>query len=60
MQIHVSKTTNASPNGVTVHRYKASETCGPDSDPPMPADLVAVCLAQDWGEEQSALIMVSQ
>ena len=49
-QIRVTTTTRASPDGVTVHRYLAGETYGPDSDPPMPADLAETFFREGWGE----------
>ncbi len=49
-RILVTATTRASPDGVTVHTYRAGEVYGPDSDPPMPPDLAATFLRERWGE----------
>ena len=49
-RILVLVTTRASPDGIAVHRYEAGQTYGPDSDPPMPADLAATFLAERWAE----------
>ena len=57
VQILVTTTTRASPGGVNVHRYVAGETYGPETEPPMPADLAATFLRERWGEvdgEQAA------
>ncbi len=50
LRIRVLSDRRASPDGVTVHTYQAGEIYGPDSDPPMPADLAAVFLCEGWGE----------
>ena len=49
-QILVTKTTRASPDGTAVHRYAEGETYGPESDPPMPAELAATFLREGWGQ----------
>ena len=57
VQILVTTTTLASPDGVNVHTYRAGETYGPETEPPMPADLAATFLRERWGEvdgEQAA------
>ena len=51
MQVLVTKTARGSPNGTTIHEYKAGKTYGPKSNPPMPTDLSAVFVREGWGEE---------
>ncbi len=57
-RILVTTTTRASPDGTAVHRYLAGETYGPDTDPPMPAELAVVFLRECWGQEVQAKALV--
>ncbi len=57
-RIRVLEMRRGSPDGVTVHRYLAGETYGPDTDPPMPADLAVVFLRECWGQEVQAKALV--
>ncbi len=49
-RIRVLEMRRGSPDGVTVHRYLAGETYGPETQPPMPADLAETFLREGWGE----------
>jgi hypothetical protein len=49
-RIRVLITTRASPDGVTVHTYLAGHAYGPETNPPMPANLAATFLREAWGE----------
>ena len=51
MRVLVTKNQRARPDNTGVYLYKAGKTYGAETVPPMPADLAAVFVREDWGEE---------